>query len=317
MLNNQVNKDLDARRPAGVFPSLFQVFLSFLWGGNHVSIKTTLDYSGPLQVAWMRFALGILVTFSFMSLRRDSFSVSMREIRPIFIIGLLFCAQIVFMNYGQDFTTAGHATALNATYPIWAAVIAHFVVPGDALSRWRILAMVLSYSGVLSIVLLDSVIIGINSEGATVRGDILSLISAALLGSRLVLMSNFAQKISEAKIMFYQLIFGIATFFVSSYLFESPTYTLEIRFWQGLLYQGLVIAGFGFISNAWLMKRYLPSTITFFSFVNPPAGVMLSWFILGEEAGIGLLIGLAFVVAGIIVFGGESYIKTKRLEFSR
>ena len=64
------------------------------------------------------------------------------------------------------------------------------------------------------------------------------------------------------------------------------------------------------------MKRYLPSTITFFSFVNPPAGVMLSWFILGEEAGIGLLIGLAFVVAGIIVFGGESYIKTKRLEFS-
>jgi uncharacterized membrane protein len=45
--------------------------------------------------------------------------------------------------------------------------------------------------------------------------------------------------------------------------------------------------------------------------------VMLSWFILGEEAGIGLLIGLAFVVAGIIVFGGESYIKTKRLEFSR
>lgn len=316
MLNSKAGKDLDARRPAGVLPSLFQVFLSFLWGGNHVSIKTTLDYCGPLQVAWMRFALGILVTFSFMSLKRDSFSLSMSDMRPIFIIGLLFCVQIVFMNYGQDFTTAGHATALNATYPIWAAVIAHFVVPGDALSRWRILAMVLSYSGVLSIVLLDSLVIGVSSEGATVKGDVLSLTSAALLGSRLVLMSNFAQKISEAKIMFYQLLFGIVAFFVSSYLFESPTYTLEVRFWQGLLYQGLVIAGFGFISNAWLMKRYLPSTITFFSFVNPPAGVMLSWFILGEEPGIGLLMGLVFIVAGIIVFGGESYIKIKKLELS-
>ena len=103
---------------------------------------------------------------------------------------------------------------------------------------------------------------------------------------------------------------------MSSHFLESATYTLEMRFWQGLLYQGLVIAGFGFISNAWLMKRYLPSTITFFSFVNPPAGVILSWFILGEEAGIGLLTGLVFIVVGIIVFGGESYIKIRKLEFS-
>ena len=30
-------------------------------------------------------------------------------------------------------------------------------------------------------------------------------------------------------------------------------------------------AGFGFLANAWLMKRYLPSTITLFSFINVSA----------------------------------------------
>ncbi|GIS63820.1 MAG: hypothetical protein CM1200mP3_00680 [Chloroflexota bacterium] len=39
-------------------------------------------------------------------------------------------------------------------------------------------------------------------------GPILSLISAALLGFRLVLMSNFAQKMSEIKIMYGQLVMG-------------------------------------------------------------------------------------------------------------
>jgi drug/metabolite transporter (DMT)-like permease len=65
------------------------------------------------------------------------------------------------------------------------------------------------------------------------------------------------------------------------------------------------------------MKKYLPSSITFFSFVSPPAGVTLSWLILGEDVGIGLLIGLVFIVVGIIVFGGDSYIKIRKIESSR
>ena len=48
----------DPRRPAGLLPSVFAVFISLLWGGLPVSIKTSLKYGAPLQIGWMRFALG-------------------------------------------------------------------------------------------------------------------------------------------------------------------------------------------------------------------------------------------------------------------
>ena len=310
---NSRSKEKDIRRPAGLLPTLFNIFLSFIWGGNNVSIKVALDYSPPLQIGWMRFVFGGLVTLGYMMYRRESFRIYRNEAVPLCVIVLLFTVQIALMNFGQDKTTAGHATALNSTFPIWAAVIAHFIVPSDRLSRWKMLAIVFSYSGILAIVFGDSGFTGGSTEGVSISGDLMSLASAALLGLRLVLMSNFAQNMSEAKIMLAQLVMGTVFFLIGSYLVETPSYTLETRFWGALFYQGVIIAGFGFLSNAWLVKRYLPSTVTFFSFIQPPAGLVLAWLILGEDPGSGLIAGLFFIVAGAIIFGGESYIRARKV----
>ena len=309
--SEQKTGTFEKRKPAGLIPTGFQIFLSLLWGGNHVSIKASLEYGSPLQVGWMRFVAGGVVTFAYMLLRKESFLVSKNEVRPLLIIGALFTVQIMFMNVGQYLTTAGHATALNSTYPIWAAVIAHFLVPTDTLTRWKVLAIVLSYIGILTIVFGDA---GVVVPGVSIEGDLMSLLSAILLGLRLVLMSNFAQNMSEAKIMFGQLVIGILLFLVGSFIFESPKYSIELRFWLALAYQGFVIAGFGFLANAWLVKKYLPSTVTFYSFIQPPAGVLLAWLVLSEDPGRGLLGGLIFVVAGAITFGSQSFIKARKKE---
>ena len=299
----------DPRRPAGLLPSVFAIFISLLWGGLPVSIKASLKYGAPLQIGWMRFALGGLVTLIYMLARRESFRLRASEVKPVLIVSLLFSVQLVFMNVGQDLTTAGHATAIGTTMPIWAAVIAQLLIPSERLNRWQILAIALSYAGVLAVVFGDD---AGSTEGVTLMGDILSLISAVLLGLRIVLISNFAQNVSESKLMMGQQVIGTALFLVASYALESPAYTLESEFWFALAYQGLVIAGFGFLANAWLVKRYLPSTITFFYFVMPVAGVALAWLILGEDPGRGLIAGIALVCVGAFVYGGEAYFKAMR-----
>ena len=307
--DERVAVSVDPRRPAGLFGSAFSIFIALLWGGLPVSIKSSLKYGEPLQIGWMRFALGGLVTLVYMVVRRESFSLKPSEIRPILIVSLLFSVQLVFMNVGQDLTTAGHATAIGTTMPIWAATIAQIMIPSERLSRWQILAIALSYAGVLAVVFVDT---SESTEGVTLLGDVLSLISAILLGLRIVLISNFAQNVSESKLMMGQQVIGTALFLVASYALERPVYTLETEFWIALAYQGLVIAGFGFLANAWLVKKYLPSTVTFFYFVMPVAGVTLSWLILGEDPGRGLLVGMALVGVGAFVYGGEAYFKAMR-----
>ena len=300
----------DARRPAGVFASAFSIFLSLLWSGLPISIKASLEYGAPLQIGWMRFMLGGVVTITYMVARGESFRVSRREIRPIVIIGLLFAVQLVFMNVGQDLTTAGHATAIGSTMPIWTATIALLLIPSESMNRWKALAIALSYAGTLAVLFGDR---NMSAEGVTLLGDVFTLVSAFLLGLRIVLISNYAQHVSEAKLMMGQLIIGTSLFLAASYALESPVYPMEARFWLALAYQGFVIAGFGFLANAWLVKRYLPSTVTFFYFIQPVAGVFLAWWILGEPAGMGLMAGMALVTVGALVYGGESYLKARRL----
>ncbi len=304
----------EIRRPAGLIPSGFALLLATLWGGNNVSLKASLGHGEPMQVGWMRFVLGGAVTLAYMLARRESLSVSRHEIKPLLALGALFSVQLIIMNVGQDLTSAGHGVALNSTLPIWTATLARFFIPSDRLTLWKAFALLLSYAGVLVVVLGDT---GVGQEGVTILGDVLSLIAAGLLGFRMILLSNFAQNVSEGKLMLGQLVIGTVLLLAGSYVFENPVYTTDTGFWMALAYQGIVIAGFGFLGNAWLVKRYLPSSITFFYFAQPIAGVILAWLILGEDPGRGLILGVVLLCAGAAAYSWESYTVARRASRSR
>ena len=257
-----------------------------------------------MQVGWMRFVLGGIVTLAYLAVRRESLAIARHEVKPLLVLGALFSVQLIIMNVGQDLTSAGHGVALNSTLPIWTATLARFFIPSDRMTLWKGVALFLSYAGVLVVVLGDA---GVGQEGVTVLGDVLSLVSAGLLGLRLIMLSNFAQNVSEGKLMLGQLVIGTLLLGIGSYIFETPTYTTDIGFWLALGYQGIVIAGVGFLSNAWLVKRYLPSTIAFFYFVQPVSGVILAWFILGEDLGRGLILGVALLCVGAFAYSWESF----------
>ena len=303
------NSEGEVRRPAGLIPSGFALFVATLWGGNNVSLKASLGHGEPMQVGWMRFILGGIVTLAYMASRGESLAIARHEVKPLLALGILFSVQLIIMNVGQDLTSAGHGVALNSTLPIWTATLARFFIPTDRLTLWKGFALLISYAGVLVVVFGDT---GIDQTGVTVLGDVLSFIAAGLLGFRLIMLSNFAQNVSEGKLMLGQLAIGTVVLLAGSYIFETPTYTTNGGFWLALAYQGFVIAGFGFLANAWLVKRYLPSSIAFFYFVQPVAGVILAWLILGEHPGRGLIAGVALLCVGALAYSWESYTTARK-----
>ena len=67
----------------------------------------------------------------------------------------------------------------------------------------------------------------------------------------------------------------------------------------GLLYQGIVIAGLGFMVISYLLSRYPPSVIASFNFVSPISGVMLSAMLLGDQITPAIVGGVICVGAGL------------------
>jgi len=69
----------------------------------------------------------------------------------------------------------------------------------------------------------------------------------------------------------------------------------------GILYQGVVIAGFGFMAMGFLYKFYSPTLVSSFGFISPVSGVLLSTWLLDEPLSLSIAIGTVCVGAGLVL----------------
>ncbi len=230
---------------------------------------------------------------------RQSLKFTRPEIVPLFLLGALFSIQLAFMNIGQDLTTAGHSGVVITTFPLWAGVFAHIFIPNDKLSKRRVTGALVAYLGVVALFVrtLFGGTDGLDAQNPWL-GDLLVLCSAVLLGLRQVYVSQLGQGISQVKILMAQGIFGSATFLASSMLFETEVTNFTFSLGASLFYQGVIIAGFAFLGQTWLLSNYLPSRVTQLSLASPVVTAVLSWLILGERIGPELWVGAALVVIG-------------------
>ena len=263
-----------------------------LWGGNPVSIKAGLEHVGPLRLGALRMALGGIVVLVHALATGVSLRPRRSELVPLAGLAVLFVAQTALMYFGGDATTAGHAAVLMATFPLWAAIAAHFIVPGDRMTIGRTIGTLIAYAGVVV------VFSGNIGDGTHLAGDVMLLGSALLLGTRQIYLSQTSQAIAPARLLMTQSIAAVIVFAPLSLWLESDPWVFSWEFLAALLYQGAGIAGFGFIGNTWMLQRFLPSRVTATQLTTPVFGVLLSWAILGESVGWELVAGVALLVIG-------------------
>jgi drug/metabolite transporter (DMT)-like permease len=73
------------------------------------------------------------------------------EAFALLALGVMFCLELATMNIGLAKTTASHAAVVLSTYSVWMALLAHFQIPGDPLTKRKLLAALVSYSGIVII----------------------------------------------------------------------------------------------------------------------------------------------------------------------
>jgi drug/metabolite transporter (DMT)-like permease len=276
---------------------------STLWGGNSVAIKIALAGIPPLALAGARFLLGGLVVTGWSLALGIPLRLSGPERRWLLLLVLLFLVQIYLLNTGTHYTSAGRSTVFISTYPFFTSLFAHLSIPGDRLSRLKIVGMVVSFTGVV-LIFAETLALG---DLQYLAGDLMVLASALLLGARQVYAKWLTQGIHPAKLLLYQASLSLPVFFVLSALLEhQAVYSFTPQITAAVLYQGLVIAGFCFIVATSLLRRYRASRLGVFGFITPVFGVLLSNLLLGEGVSAGLLVSVVLVGAGIAIVNSEA-----------
>jgi drug/metabolite transporter (DMT)-like permease len=288
-------------RPLDVPAAAIALLLAALWGANPVAIKIGLVDAPPLRLAWMRFLIGglVVVIWAFATGRGAAFRVTGGEWRPLLFLGALFTIQLGCMNVGTDLTSASHSALLLNTYAVHTVVLAHFTIPGDRMTPRTAAGTLLAYAGVVVLFARQW-----SAGSGTLTGDLLVSASAVLLAERTVYLARAIQRLDAVKLLLAQASVGTLAFVVLSAVVEAhvPTrWTPSLG--MSIFYQGVVIAGFNFIVNLWLLKHYRPSLLAGFFLTTPIFGVIIAALLTGDPLTGDLLLASLLVAAGIGLSG--------------
>ena len=272
------------------------MLVSILWGANPVAIKLGLEDAPPIRLAWMRFLVGgvVIGLWAWVTGRFGGFRMKRSEWRPLVFLGLLFTLQIGSMNIGTSLTSAAHSAILLNLYAVHTVVLAHFLIPGDRLTLRKLAGVLIAYAG---IILLFARQIG---RGApTLLGDAIMVVSSFVLAERTVYLAGAVRRFDPVKLLLSQALIGTTIFVVVSLVFESSPTRWTGRLATSIAYQGVLIAGFNFVVNLWLLRRYRPSALAAFFLTQPIFGVVAAALVTGDPLTPDLLLASLAVAVGI------------------
>ena len=285
-------------QPITAKAAIAAILICAFWGGNSPAIKIALEGMPPLALAGVRFILGALTVLVWVLVARISLKPNRKERRLIFSLLVLFVLQIYLLHSGTRFTLAAHSGVFMSTSPFFLALFAHFFLPGDRLNILKMVGMLLSFSGIV-LIFAEGFLI---SATDYILGDALVLLSGLLLAARQIYTKMLTQSIHPARLLFWQSALSIPAFFALSAIFErGATIQLDARIISAIVYQGVVVAGVGFIFWTVLLRRFNASRLSVFAFISPISGVVISYYLLGEPISNALIMGVLLVGLGIVV----------------
>lgn len=273
------------------------VIFSAVLAMNQVVIKLTNTGIGPVWGAGLRsvLALGVLALWCLVMRRRIT---GLRQtVWAGLLLGAIFAAEFIFLFIALDLTTVSRVSIVFYSMPVWLALIAHFVLPGERLTRTRALGLALAMTGVV-LAMSDPQ----SRQAASFWGDALALL-ACLFWAGIALTVRLT-KVSQAPAetqLFWQLAVSAVVLCAVAPLFGPLLRMPTLWHWAGLGAQATFVASLGFLFWLHLMARYPASDIAAFAFLSPVLSVGFGWLLLGEPLGPLFGAALLLVAVGIVL----------------
>jgi drug/metabolite transporter (DMT)-like permease len=271
----------------------FAIVLAF----NQVVIKVTNDAFQPAFQAGLRSVGAIVLIWAWMTWKSQSVRLP-RRLWPVGAwAGFLFAAEFICLFTALDLTSVARVSILFYSMPVWLAIFAHFLLPGEQLTPARALGLGLAMAGVTWAVLEPDRV-----TGGSLLGDVLAIIAALSWAviALTVRLSRLREETPETQLFVQQLV--AAPILIGFGLWVGdPIIDPTALHWAGVMYQTVIVAFAGFLLWFYFVAKYSASGVASFSFLSPVFAVFMGWGILGERIGMGTWGALILVSLGLIL----------------
>jgi len=289
-------------KPMTVAAVLLASLLAILWGLNSVAVRYSVDELPPVCVAGLRFLVGAFFMVGWCRWEGSNIQLKRSDLGPCLLIGFLLFVQISLFNAGVEISTASHGSLYVNTFVFWVIAIEHYITHEDRLTPRKILGVCLAALSVVVLISATDRSQGEHGQGdtPTLAGDLILCLSAFFLGVKIVATKVALKRVAPGTLIFWQSVIGTILFFLWSFSFETIHWT-ETTWptWVGVLYQGVIVAGFCFAAQARLMQTYSASQISVFAFITPLSGVAAGVLMRNDHLSPWLFLAAVGIAGGI------------------
>jgi len=276
--------------------------LSLIWGSTWYFIKVGLNYFSPFLFAGVRFLIagGLLTGILFLTGRK--FPRNVRTWKYMFFSSFL---QITFpyagVFWGEQFISSGLSAVLNASIPLFVALLAHFTLVQERLTPKKIFGFCISFLGILIIFKND-----LGGSAAAIMGGLAIIGSSISAACANVYAKHQGAALDPMVTVAIQLSCGGIVLTAVSLAVEH-----EARWhWTGesavaLLFLSIFGSLLAFIGLYWLIKHIDVTIASMLSFITPIVALAIGTITLGEKIGVHTLFGIACIFGGIYFVTGK------------
>ena len=268
-------------------PRLALLLSTLIWGATFPATKAALEQLPPFSFLFLRFMIGLLVTWSLFRvlgwpLLRDRAMLRRSAVATAFLF-LGYATQTVGLRY----TTASNSAFITALYVVLVPLFLR------RFERRTWLAAGLATVGLWLL---------INPSVAVNGGDLLSLACAAAFAAHIVCLEFYTQQGDTRSFFLWQLAF-VAGLTGPAMVLESPE---AARFAPtAVLLVALVITG-GFATGAfavqvWAQQRLPAQQVALIFALEPAYAAWLAWYFLGEHLAPQGWVGSGFILIAVLL----------------
>jgi drug/metabolite transporter (DMT)-like permease len=285
--------------------AIFTSLLCIIFGGNAVAIKISLSGLGVFTTAGLRFGMATFIISFWAKITDRSFNIKKGQAHQLLVISLFFTLQMFLLYFGLSKTNASRGTLLINLQPFFVLFLAHCFIPGDRVTKKKILGLFMGFAGMAFVFL--------GKKGITMDvqiGDFLILITAFIWACNTTYIKRIINAFDPFQIVLYPMIFSVPFFFLAGFIWDDTMIGLvNLKVLGSLLYQGLLTGSFGFVAWNNMLQKYGAVSLHSFIFIMPVVGVLLGGVVLGEPITFNILLALLLIVSGIVVVNlkGKKY----------
>ncbi|MCT7509113.1 DMT family transporter [Aliarcobacter cryaerophilus] len=253
------------------------------------------------SVIFYRFIFASILLAIFMIIKKDSFYLKFKEIILLVLLGLLFGISAISLFNSFLYMDAGLASTVLFIYPIFVAIIMALFFK-EKNSIITILSIVFAFIGVVLLY---------ESDGANVSnfGIFLVIVSSLCYAIYIVIINQYL-KLSALKVTFYSMLFCTITILIHSFFDSSLNIMPLVNFnmWFYTIFLALVPT---IISLLFLIKaiQLIGSTsASILGALEPLTAVMIGVYVFNEKITFWLVIGIVFILFGVILIVLKDYI---------